>query len=362
MSAGTFRSGRRPNVVMAVLLLCSALLLVTITSSDSGPVWQAPPGVDDGMAELRRAAAEGPALSYSGVQFVASWNGNDTDTELIEVVHRPGEGTSYVGAGHADEKGGPGLLVGSATTLDVDDPLLDLLGANYTVVRAGEGSVCGRPARVVEARGRDGSVMGRFWIDVESGLLLRRETFDEAGRVAQASAFVSIEFGPQERPDSTEVVRGAPWGDVLDERERAALADDGWWLPERLDGGLSLVEARSTGEGAERVVHLSYSEGLSYVSVFVQWGRLGSRTSEPVEGLRPVVQDGRTVYVSESGQQRRVWESGGFVYTLMADAPPEVVDTAVGSLPAVGDDGFWARVGRGFDRFGSWLGLGSPSR
>ncbi|GAA3722541.1 sigma-E factor negative regulatory protein RseB [Spinactinospora alkalitolerans] len=342
------------------ILLCSVLCLLTLTTS-GGALAGAPgrPHQDDsGMGVLRRAAKAGQEVAYEGVQFVSSRNGHDTATGLVDIVHRPGEGTSLSPAEPAADR--EGLVAGPPSSWpDLDDRLLDLLGANYRVVRTGQGEVCGRAATVVEAHRADGSVAGRFWTDDETGLLLRRETFDSAGRVAQSGAFLSIDLAPDAVLLTDSDSRGRLWGDTLDAAERVRLESGGWRLPERLAAGLALVETRSTGSGADRIVHLSYSDGLSLVSVFVQQGRLEMKSGGSA-GLRPVHEDGGTVYVAETGQHRRIWEAGGFVYTLMADAPTETVETAAEGLPSPDGSGFWARVLRGFTRFGTWLGLTAP--
>ncbi|HLZ37665.1 MAG TPA: hypothetical protein VKP64_07865 [Mycobacteriales bacterium] len=43
------------------------------------------------------------------------------------------------------------------------------------------------------------------------------------------------------------------------------------------------------------------------------------------------------------------------VYTMMADAPAEVVAAAVAALPPAAGEGPLRRLGRGLARVGSWL-------
>ncbi|MFC7327656.1 sigma-E factor regulatory protein RseB domain-containing protein [Marinactinospora rubrisoli] len=342
-------------IVLAAMLCC---LLCLLALTGSGNALAGPPGPPDqeadGVAVLRRAVRAGQDVAYEGVQLISARHGSGSDSGLIDVVNRPGEGVSFSTPDAAP------VLKAAPSPLDADGKLLDLLRTNYEVVRAGTGTVCERRATIVEARRGDGTVAGRFWVDEATGLLLRRETFDSDGQVAQVSTFVSIDFDPPARTLTTE--DGAePWGDVITSEERADLRGDGWRLPDRLTDTVVLVEARTTGRGADRVVHLCYSEGISVISVFVQRGRLAADPGpEDAAGLRPEQRDGRTVYVSESGQERRLWEDDGFVYTIMADAPPEQVDVAVDALASPDGAEILTQVGRGFGRLGGWLWTMAP--
>jgi hypothetical protein len=49
------------------------------------------------------------------------------------------------------------------------------------------------------------------------------------------------------------------------------------------------------------------------------------------------------------------WSAGGFVYTLVADAPMATVSQVVAALPDNGGPGFWVRMARGLRRLVSWL-------
>ena len=99
------------------------------------------------------------------------------------------------------------------------------------------------------------------------------------------------------------------------------------------------------------MLDLGYSDGLSVVSVFVQRGTLDARS---MTGWHKATRGGRTVYLRDTVQQRAMWASRGYVFTVLADAPPPVVDSAVAALPH-GSTGFWGRIGRGMDRLTSWV-------
>jgi sigma-E factor negative regulatory protein RseB len=64
---------------------------------------------------------------------------------------------------------------------------------------------------------------------------------------------------------------------------------------------------------------------------------------------------GDRVYAAGPDQRSVAWSARGFVYTLIADAPDQTLDQAVGVLPHNSRPGFLGRMGRGLHRLISWL-------
>ena len=64
-------------------------------------------------------------------------------------------------------------------------------------------------------------------------------------------------------------------------------------------------------------------------------------------GWRPVSVGGQQAFVSGHSV---TWAGLGFVYTMIADAPPQTVTQVVGALPRSGSPGVLGRLGRGFTR------------
>ena len=89
-------------------------------------------------------------------------------------------------------------------------------------------------------------------------------------------------------------------------------------------------------------------DGLSLMSVFVQRGHLQSRLtgwSRVAMGGSPVYSDGQTF----------VWSADGYVYTLVAAAPPQTVARVVAALPHDGSPGLLGRLRQGVHRLLSWV-------
>lgn len=360
---------RRPPGVARVALVAVTVLACLLLSpghSVAAPRQHAHADNNEAALKLLRHSAEAAqTCPYTGVQVIAAWSGAGTSTSIVDVAHRPGQGTTMRVRGTGNDPGG--------ATYTIDDPSrqqapagglsgpsaeqLWLLGRNYTLHPAADadadapGTVDGRPTDVVEARRADGTVAARFWLDRAEHLLLRREIFDTSGHLVQSSAFVSLDLHDDGDGGGGTQPR-APWGDRLRQADIAKLRGSGWTIPGALPGGLTLYDARRGGGASRPVLHLGYSDGLSVVSVFVQRGRLdGPRMT----GWRRVERDRGVMYVSGGVQQRLTWAAHGFVYTVFADAPIHETRRVVAALPHEPRPGFWTRIGNGLERVASWL-------
>jgi hypothetical protein len=285
--------------------------------------------------------------TYAGTQYVSSWRSGRAGSSIAEVRHSPAEGAVV------QVRPTAGGEVDAAVTLtaDLDPRLVRLLAAHYALSIASPSMCAGRPVQVVEARHPGGgNVAGRFWIDAATSLLLRRETFDRAGRLVRSSAFTMVNVGPA-APD---VVPASALSDQLDAAAIDALRKDGWQVPAALAGDLELYDARMRTHEGQRVLHLSYSDGLMTLSLFAQRGRLGSTR---LAGFSRQKLSGAPVWVRPSTPERVVWGGGGRVFTLLSDAPVETVRAAVVDLPhdKAAKKGLFARLGRGLARLASWF-------
>ena len=296
---------------------------------------------------LSAASRAARSRTYSGTQYVSTWRAGRAGSSIAEVRHTAAEGSVVdvrpTAGGDVDPSVTP--------TADLDPRLVRLLAAHYMVTLAAPSSCAGRPVHVVEARRPGGGeVAGRFWIDAATSLLLRREMFDDSGRLVRSSAFTRVDVGRAE-PD---VMPAAMLSDQLDGSAIDALRRDGWQIPAGLAGDLELYDARMRTHDGERVLHLSYSDGLMTLSLFAQRGRLGGTK---LAGFTRQKVSGAPVWVRPSTPERVVWGGGGRVFTLLSDAPTETVHAAVVALPheKAAKGGLLARLGRGLARLGSWL-------
>ncbi len=358
---------RRLALVTGAVLVVASLAVTALLVSGSpraprspaaeGTAPASPPSVDPAARVLlERAAAAAATTAYHGVQFVSAWTSTGTTSEVVTVDHDPGRGTTVRSDGTVRSPARTARVHTEGVRVLPAGGAVGLLAEHYSLARGGAEVVAGREVEVVVAR-RPGAPAGRgeaarFWIDRDSGLVLRREVYDRRGRTTRASAFVEVTVG---RSAGSSGQAATAWPTTLDEASLQRLRANGWHCPERLPGPLALVDARRGGadRGDSDIVHLSYSDGIASVSVFEQRGRLDEAG---LAGHRRVVRDGRVVWVHGQVPRRVVWSAGGRVYTVVADAPERTVDAVVAALPHRGDqDGALGRLGRGLDRVASWF-------
>lgn len=339
---------------------------------------------------LHRAARAAVTTAYTGTAFVSTWDRDGAASYLVDVDNEPGAGTSVrvhasaanpEGAGYTVPAGSQGL---GASEAGPSQDEVDLLLHSYDLAVGGAEPVAGRATSVLEVRRPGAGVAARFWVDDGTGLVLRREVYDSAGQVVRANAFVSVDV------DAARFVKHPPpllpgrTGRELSQDQLAGWQARGWACPMTLPGGLRLVDARTVpglgagpdaqartdrasapatpgagaGAGASAppspVLHLTFSDGLSAVSVFQQRGELdrsgmsGYRTER-----RP---GGQEVLVSQGFPRRVLWSSHGTVFTVVGDGD-ELVDAAVDALPHAGAEpaGGRDRLRRGIERLASWI-------
>lgn len=359
-------AARTPGVASGLVALVAPVIAVPLLVSAIAVFVQAPSATpadtgDDPQAVdlLRQSAAVGGQLSYSGTQYVSTWSAlaqsAASTSAIVRVRHAAGSKTEITL--HDDQTA---ILQGrTATSWLAGDGPVDLLLDAYDVRLAGAGTVAGRSTNIVEARRDDGSVAVRLWLDHETSLSLRRESFAHDGYPLSASAFVEVTIGGTSQCcefETTDTATGLDaqaamlhWSDIEE------LRDEGWHCPASLSNGMVLYEARRVGEA----IQLSYSDGVMSVSVFEQRGRLDPAQLEDY-GIAEV--GGGVVYTRPGPPARLTWTSGGHVITVVAEAPMQTVESLVESLPPEqvsaareADDGFFSRIGRGAERVGSWL-------
>lgn len=348
-----------------MLLAGGAALLVVMPSAL--PASASPAAAVDTGGEQRAlgllvlAAKAALSRSYEGTQYVATWRATGDSATMLQVRHTPESGLAVIAPATAGASDDAAI---SVRTDALDGRLLPLLAAHYDLSVAAPERWAGRPASVVEARrpaviGAD-ALAGRFWLDQGSGLVLRREVYDEHGHPVRSTAFVELDVAPQQRAAAQAVdaslarpVTSAS-GREPDAERLAALRARGWSVPESLPGGLQLFEAGTHEVNGASVLHLAYSDGLSRLSLFAQPGRLGAT---PAAGFQRGEVAGATVWMRSSTPERVAWAARGQVWTVLSDAPPASVQAVVAALPhdKPPRTGLWARLVRGLARLLSWL-------
>jgi hypothetical protein len=316
-----------------------------------------------GMRLLRQAATASLTTSYQGTELI-SQSGMGGSVKVISRVWHQGGGTTLVETSDDPASAGAGVASTDPASgspegvFGVTRHLVSLLAKHYVAWYRGGGSAVGRPAAVVELYRADGTVAARYWLDSQTMVPLRRELYDLSGQVISEDSFARIRFGrlrlPRfpgtSAPAEQAPARAAPsWGPApAPATFVSSLARQGWAVPATAPGGLPLYAAASTMTAGGEVVDLEYSDGLYDVSLFVQRGSL----APAMPGWRPVWVAGRQAFVCGHSV---AWAVPGFVYTVIADAPPQTVRQVVTALSGAGSPGVLERLGRGFSRLAQLL-------
>jgi sigma-E factor negative regulatory protein RseB len=152
----------------------------------------------------------------------------------------------------------------------------------YDVRAEGDGRVAGHESNVLAIRPRDGLRYGyRLWADRASGLLLRAEVIGERGEILETSAFSDVVIGIRPQPESVlQAMRKLDgYRVVRPVLTPTRLEAEGWTMRQVAPGfrQVSCVsrQIEPPGEapsdvGSPPVIQSIYSDGLTYVSVFIE--------------------------------------------------------------------------------------------
>lgn len=173
--------------------------------------------------------------------------------------------------------------------------------------------VAGRPTQLVEAVRGDGTPVQRLYLDLDTDLLLRRDVLDDRGRVRRSVQFLDLTIadGPAlEAPSGMRARKSAPLDGV----------PSVYAAPDEPAGCVLVVRARH-----EEGIELLYSDGLFAVTVHQQRGAL-DWDALPKGGVVTEVGGNAARRYAQPGVDVIVWERGGTVFTIVSDAPPDVID------------------------------------
>lgn len=310
-----------------------------------------------GLRLMSQAVAACRSTAFSAVLVSRSWGPTGAHLSVADVWHRPGGQTVAQPvsgeSGARDSTADTAEPVPSASML-ISAEQLTLLRSGYVLDYAGPSSADGRSAVLIAVDRPDGTLAARYWLDGRTKLPLRRQLFDDHSRLVSDTSLTDLRIGP----DSLGGMPAAgtlPWNHQLSQAEVMSLRGHGWPLPVELPNQMVLFAASETASTSGRVIGLSYSDGLSVISLFVQRGALPAHLA----GWQRIAVAGHDAYTSKSDDETIAWSSGGYVFTVVADAPSATVDQVVAALAHGESPDFWSRIGRGFRRL---VSLANPFR
>jgi hypothetical protein len=354
-------------------VLAAALGVMALVLPASVPARERPATAGADWREVLGRAAEAARTStYAGEVLLVVWEGDDSHVSRVRVHHSTEVGLVVEDAGDDLPDEGGGLIDHPGGWLlplpDVQDAAglehgIDRLREKYAPSIEGVDRVLDRRClRLVLHRRGDDLLRERLWFDESSGLLLRRETYADDGRLLRLAAYLSLDLRPPRnrrvRLLPTAARSRSPEGEHLfaevGTRGLAALREAGWEVPHALPGGYDPVGRFAVDGVSTQPLQLVYADGLYRVSLFQQAGR-PDWEALPVGFERWEDAPFEAYHWPGSSPARLVWEADGRTYSLVGDVPPDEVAAILAVLPAHEPTGLWQRLGRGFGRLWAML-------
>ncbi len=218
-----------------------------------------------------------------------------------------------------------------------DDHIADF----YELRTQGAERVAGRDANVLLVKPRDAYRYGyRLWTDQASGLLLRADVVGEHNEVLESSAFSDVTIGVKPQPESVlhPMKKLDGYRVVRPTLTPTKLEAEGWAMRqtvpgfrqvscvkrpmEGVDGGQA--DLGKVGKDSERVearaqvLQTIFSDGLTYVSLFIE-------RFDPQRHTRPML-------ASVGPTQTLMQQQGDWWVTVMGDVPPATLRRFAKSL------------------------------
>jgi sigma-E factor negative regulatory protein RseB len=160
---------------------------------------------------------------------------------------------------------------------------IEQLARYYSMSKLEDSRIAGRPALVIDLIPNDPYRYGyRYWIDNETGMLLRCDLKDENSIVVEHMMFTSLEYLDQVPTPSVDLSRLQDYKQqFVDETGDEMQLSEVSWKVNNLPEGFVLTQsikrkhklAADSGTGASNrhdLIHLVYSDGLASVSVFIE--------------------------------------------------------------------------------------------
>lgn len=197
-----------------------------------------------------------------------------------------------------------------------DDGIADF----YDVHPKGVERVAGHDANVLLVRPRDSYRYGyRLWADQATGLLLRADVLGDRNDVLESSAFSDVAIGVKPHLDSVlqPMRRLEGYRVMRPVLVPTRLEAEGWSLRQPVPGfrEVSCVKRPLEGSAAAdadatlpRVVQTIYSDGLTYVSVFIE-------PFDPQRHASPML-------TAVGPTQTLMLQRGEWWFTILGDVPP----------------------------------------
>lgn len=265
-----------------------AVFLFWLSAAAAFPAWAQTQ--KDAMYWLHRVVAAAQKLNYSGTFVYQS----GSRTETSRIAHRV-DGSREVERIEALD-GSPREVIRNDDEVKCflpEDRLLIIerrsprrsfpallpagfggLADHYILRKGPTGRVAGLDSQSVIVEPKDEFRYGhQFWIDSQSGLLLKAVLLDDRGGALETFSFTEIKIGGPVAPETLAPRFGKSSADWQVRHARANEArseSGGWTFRAQVPGFRKLSEMkRQSGPGEPEGTHMVFSDGLAAISVFI---------------------------------------------------------------------------------------------
>ena len=258
----------------------------------------------DALAWLQRIHAASQKLSYTGTFVYRSGDQAET-SRIVHIVERQGgvrerletldgQPREIVRSGDEVKCYLPGSMtvkVDKQTDHKVFPALLPAnlqdISEHYEVSKGAIERIAGYDCQSIVLRPKDKMRYGhKLWADVNTGMLLKSQTFNDKNEPIERFAFTQITIGGKIDHDQLKSrfsAQSRGWRVENSGAVAASLAASGWSIKQELPGFKKMTEMKRTQGGSTEVGHVVYSDGLAALSVFIE--PMVNKTSLPQPGL-----------------------------------------------------------------------------
>ena len=195
----------------------------------------------------------------------------------------------------------------------------------YAAREVGQGRVAGFDADIVQLNPLDEWRFGyRIWSEKRTGLMVRAQTVDGAGRVLEQATFSELQFDAPVQAGKLRQMMASTEGYrvIKAERIRTTADAEGWQLKSVVPGFRSQNCYRRPVSKAESMVQWIFSDGLATVSLFMQ----------PFDRERHVREGVSAMGATHTVTRRLTDRSGDWWITGVGEVPPATLNAFVQGL------------------------------
>lgn len=190
---------------------------------------------------------------------------------------------------------------------------VNALGEVYTLRKGPPGRVAGFDTQLVMLEPKDGFRYGHmFWIESQTGLLVKARMVNEKGEPIEQFAFAQLQIGSglhREDVQSRMAATATGWTVHAANSTQVQNADLGWTVSADVPGFRQIAGMkRALGPDRPDMVHMVFSDGLAAISLFIEPYR-----KEDGSVMGPMKHGAVNVF------KRRV---AGYVVTALGEVPP----------------------------------------